>query len=82
MFAKTDKIDAKTLALFGEEDHVLPSSVKSISEEENQELMRRKHQLTGSLTVEKVRLAHDLSKLVKDPIKRFIKQIEREIDSK
>jgi len=80
LFAKTDKIDAKTLALFGEEDHVLPSTVKSISEQENQELMRRKHQLTDSLTVEKVRLAHDLSKSVKDSIKRFIKQIEREIE--
>lgn len=81
ILAKTDKLDAKTLALFGEKKQVEASVVKSEEEEESQELMRRKQQLTDFLIKEKMRLSHaSLGKSAKESLKRFIKQIEREIE--
>jgi transposase len=79
--AKTDKIDGKTLALFGDKKQVEASHVKSEEEEESQELIRRKQQLTDFLIKEKMRLSHEhLGKSAKDSLKRFIKQIDREIE--
>jgi transposase len=81
ILAKTDKIDAKTLAIFGEKKQVAASVVRSEQEEESRELMRRRQQLTDLLIAEKMRLSHEnLGKLTKDSLKRMIKQIEREIE--
>jgi transposase len=39
---KTDKIDAKILALFGMQGYIAPSTVKDEFDQELKELMRRK----------------------------------------
>ncbi len=79
--AKTDKIDAKILALFGEKKQVEASVIKSEKDEESRELIRRKQQLGDILIKEKMRLSHDhLAKSTKDSLNRFIKQIEREME--
>lgn len=80
LLAKTDKIDSKILALFGEEEAVTPTSMRSEEEEELARLVRRKQQLTDLMTQEKVRLSGPLATgEMGRSIKRIVKQLEREI---
>ena len=79
-FAKTDKIDAKTLACYGRDN---PLTFMKISEKDLQlqELSARKAQLKKMLQQERHRLGHDFfNSIIKQSIKRHIKQIEKEIN--
>ena len=80
LLAKTDKIDARTLALFGQEKETRATEIKSNQQEELEALVRRKQQLTGLLTQEKLRLGGPTAiGEMKRSIKRIVKQLEREI---
>lgn len=81
LLAKTDKIDAKTLALFGEEPLAKPTELNEKSERMLQELDRRRQQLLEILTTEKLRLSGPKVKGdVQRSLARIINQIEREIE--
>lgn len=81
LLAKTDKIDSKTLALFGEEAAATPTVSKSEQEQELERLVRRKQQLTDLLTQEKLRLSgpQAVGEMGRS-IKRLVKQLEREME--
>lgn len=80
LLAKTDKLDAKILALFGAQEEIKPTPQKSVEVEEMQGLVRRKQQLIDLLTQEKLRLASPLSRgEISRSLKRTIKQLEQEI---
>ena len=78
--AKTDKIDAKILALFAEEASSTPSEAHSAEDEELKALTKRKEQLTDMLTKEKMRAAgpNAIGEMGRS-LRRFIKQIQTEI---
>jgi transposase len=79
IFAKTDRIDAKALALYGESDDIKPTEIASKEEQELEALCRRRQQLVETLTVEKQRIMDHLPTDVLRSIRRIIKQIENEI---
>ena len=77
--AKTDKVDAKTLALFNEK---VEPRVKEPVAEEQEELgsyRKRRAQLVDMLTMEKNRLSKAKATVVKG-IKKHIKILEKELD--
>lgn len=79
LFAKTDKLDARLIAMYGEQERVEPTQLPSEQEAQLRALSTRRCQLIEALTVEKCRLKPFLLPLVKDSITRSIKQIEAEI---
>jgi len=79
-FAKTDHIDAHTLAVFGEQEKPEPSPLMSETEKALKELCRRRGQLVEQLIAEQCRFKTHLSKEVQRSIKRIIKQLEREME--
>lgn len=79
LFAKTDKIDAKILALFGAETDLRESPLMSKEAEELKDLTIRKLQLKELLTIEKCRLKDHLTSPSRKSIERSVKQIEREV---
>ena len=57
LLAKSDKIDAGVLRLFGEECELAPTELKSREQEALERLVRRQQQLVETLTGEKLRLS-------------------------
>lgn len=80
LFAKTDKIDTRTLALFGYENDLILTALPSKASQELKEMSNRKMQLKEILTIEKCRLKDHLTEKLRKSITRFIKQIDREIE--
>jgi transposase len=78
LFAKTDKIDSRILALFGEQEAPTPTKWAHEKERLCQELMRRRQQLTDLLTSEKMRFKEHLSKQTQKSLRRVIKFLEKE----
>jgi transposase len=77
--AKTDRIDAQTLALFGAALKPEPRQLKDESEAELSMLVRRRAQLMEMLTMEKNRRRLISSKLVKVSLGRLIAALEQEL---
>lgn len=85
--AKTDRIDAKVLALFGERLNPEVRRLKSEEEKELSELMSRRRQLVEMLTMEKNRLQGTISRKVKrliavniDFLKRQLAELDKDLD--
>jgi len=78
-FAKTDKLDARTLALYGQQGEITACPI-SEADMALRELASRKAQLKCDLERERHRLGHDyFNKQIKRSIKRQIKQLTKEI---
>ena len=77
--AKTDRIDAQTLALFGATLKPEPRQMKDESEAELSMLVRRRTQLMEMLTMEKNRRRLTSSKLVKESLWRLIAALQQEL---
>lgn len=77
-FAKTDKIDALSIALYGLQENVLPT--KESDNELLKYLSSRHGQLIDQLTREKNRLKDFLPNKIQKSIKRVIKSLEKELD--
>lgn len=80
ILAKTDRLDAKVLALFAERNRPEP---RPIPDEENQslkEMARRRQQVVTMITSETNRLGRARSRAVKDRIKKHIQFLENELD--
>lgn len=76
---KTDKIDAKMLAEYGEQEDLKVSVPLSAENQALKELATRRGQLVDQLTKEKFRFKSHLSAVTKRSLKRTIKWIEKEV---
>lgn len=79
--AKTDRLDAKVLADFGTAMRPEPTPPTPPNLEELAALVRRREQLGGMLQTEKNRLEHATDKFVMKSHRRFIKELEKQIET-
>lgn len=79
VFAKNDRIDAKIIAMYAEQERVTATAEISEESAELKGLSTRRSQLIEELTAEKNRLKPHLNTQVKRSVKRMIKCIETEI---
>lgn len=81
-FAKTDRIDARLLAQYGEQKDIEIYQTPSKIQLEMQELSARKEQLKAMISAEKHRLGLPyLNKQIKRSIKRHMKQLGQELET-
>jgi transposase len=80
-FAKTDKIDAKMLALYGSGKDIVPDEKVSMIQLKIKEYSSRRNQLKGIITAETQRLkVVNIDKQITNSIKRSIKLNSRELE--
>ena len=80
-YAKTDRIDSKILALYGEQNEIQPNDDSDENQLKIKEISSRRNQLKDMIAHEKQRLNHTyLGKQILRSIKRNIKQLERELE--
>lgn len=79
LFAKTDKIDAKMLAMYGEQEKPEGNAEKVEKAHVFKELATRQQQLKELLTIEKMRARDHLSSVTKKSIEESIKHLEKGI---
>lgn len=81
-FAKTDRIDARLLAYYGEQADIASVTIPDKKQLEIQELSSRRAQLKEMMMGERHRLDHPfLNKQIKRSIRRQIKYLEAEIET-
>jgi len=79
-FAKTDKIDAKILASYGQQPEIVAQVPDSTAEIKMREISARKTQVKTLLGAERQRLKHIyMEPYVSRSIKRTIKQLQQEL---
>jgi transposase len=78
--AKTDKIDAEVLALFGQRMQPAPMEKKPENQEKLEELMTRRRQLVQMQTAEKVRLHQAGKGQVRKSISHMLDELRGQID--
>ena len=76
--AKTDKLDAKIIAMFEEQIGTRASEARTVAQEELQAYRKRHDQLQDMLTMEKNRLSQ-ANPVVSKSIKKHIKTLEKEL---
>jgi transposase len=76
--AKTDRLDAQGLRRFGEQLQPAPTPVPSDSDQELQELVRRRQQLVTLITAERNRQKQTRNSTIRNSIKRTLRNLERE----
>jgi transposase len=79
ILAKTDKLDARAIALFAQGVRPTPRPLKSEQQQEMDELLTRRHQLIETLAGEKNRLAQARSKPVRASVQAHLDWLERQI---
>jgi transposase len=79
--AKTDRIDAKVLALFAEKFQPTPSQKTPEKQAEIQQLVARRRQLIDLRTQESNRLELASAKLAKASIRAILKTLDKQINS-
>jgi transposase len=78
--AKTDKIDARLLAQFGEQFTPKPQTLASDAQRELSALMTRYEQLKGMCTMEKTHAEHVTDPWLKKKLQSSIRRFEKEIE--
>jgi transposase len=79
--AKTDRIDAKLLALYAMKVQPAPRSRPSVTQQELGELVTRRQQLVGLLTQENNRLGMARQKAVIKSLGRIVNALEKQVES-
>jgi len=79
ILAKTDKLDARTIALFAERIKPTPRPLRDEQQQELDELLARRRQLVQTLAGEKNRLAQARGKAVLASVQALIDWLERQI---
>jgi transposase len=79
ILAKTDKIDAKVLALFGERVRPEPRALKNVEQKGLEALVARRRQLQDMLSAERNRLRFATA-AVRRSITKHIRYLEKELD--
>jgi len=82
LLAKTDRLDARVIALFAERIRPEPRALKNEQQQELDELMARRRQLVEMLAAEKNRLGQARSKRVRQSIEKAIVWLERQIEQR
>lgn len=77
--AKTDRIDAKILALYGQTFKLQPQPLPDPAQQRLKNLVRRRQQLVKARTAENNRLQQTGDTLIKASLKRVIATLDREI---
>lgn len=79
ILAKTDKIDARVIARFGQQ--VRPRALAQTHEKQDEldQLVTRRRQLTGSRTAEKTRMDTATTKIVRNSVQKIADQLSKEI---
>ncbi len=78
-FAKTDKLDAKTIAEYAIQEQVEVTELPSAIQATLKALSNRKTQLTNQLTTEKCRVKPHLAREIIQSINRTVKYLQKEI---
>jgi transposase len=76
--AKTDRLDAQGLRRFGEQLKPAPTPVPSESDQELQELVRRRQQLVAMITTESNRHQQAGKRAIRQSIGRIVRGLQRE----
>ena len=76
--AKTDRLDAQGLRRFGAQIKPAPTPVPSESDQELQELVRRRQQLVTIITAERNRQQQTRNSTIRQSIGRIIRNLQRE----
>jgi len=79
--AKTDRIDAEVLAIFGQKNAPRPLEKKPENQEQMEELITRRRQLIQMQTMEKNRLHQVARGPVRQSISRMLDQLRAQIDA-
>ena len=77
--AKTDRLDARVIARFGEQVRPRTVEVGSEKQAELRELVTRRRQLVELRTAEKNRLETTLTKVVRKNVRHLIEQLDKQI---
>jgi len=80
ILAKTDKIDAKVIALFAEHFRPAPQAMPSEQQSQLEELVSRRRQLIGLRTAETNRLENLTSQTVRQDIQQVIDLLNKNLD--
>jgi transposase len=79
MLAKTDRLDARVIARFGQHAEPRPSEIGSEKQAELQELVSRRRQLIEFRTAEKNRLETVTAQLVRQNIRHMLDELNKQI---
>jgi len=79
ILAKTDRLDARMIARFGETVHPRTVEVGSEKQAELRELVTRRRQLVELRTAEQNRLETTLTKVVRKNVRHLIEQLDKQI---
>ena len=81
ILAKTDLLDARVIARFGEQAQPRTVEVSSEKQAELRELVTRRRQLVELRTAEQNRLETTLTKVVRKNVRHLVEQLEKQIRS-
>ena len=79
ILAKTDRLDARVIARFGQHTHPRPVEIGSEKQAELRELVTRRRQLIELRTAEQNRLETTITKIVRKNVHHLIEQIDKQI---
>jgi transposase len=79
ILAKTDRLDARVIARFGQQAAPRPIEISSEKQAELRELVTRRRQLIGFRTAEQNRLETISTKIVRKNIRHLVEQLEKQI---
>jgi transposase len=79
ILAKTDRLDARVIARFGQQANPRPVEINSEKQAELSELVTRRRQLIELRTAEQNRLETTTTKIVRKNIRHLIEQLDKQI---
>ena len=79
ILAKTDRLDARVIARFGQHAQPRPIEISSEKQAELQELVTRRRQLVELRTAEKNRLETATAKTVRKNIRHMLEQLDKQV---
>jgi len=79
ILAKTDRLDARVIARFGQQAHPRPVETDGENQTELRELVTRRRQLVELRTAEQNRLETITTKLVRKNVRHLVEQLDKQI---
>jgi transposase len=79
ILAKTDRLDARVIARFGEQAHPRPVQIGSEKQGQLAELVTRRRQLIELRTAEQNRLETTSTKMVRQNVRHLVEQLDKQI---
>lgn len=79
ILAKTDRLDARVIACFGQHTNPRPVEIGSEKQAELRELVTRRRQLIELRTAEQNRLETTVTKIVRQNVRHLVEQLEKQI---